>query len=63
MSITEARMLLLTMKAETKPAAAARDEMVKIVEAWKRGRLLPKSEAPMLHKLYGTFDPPLLHIV
>jgi len=61
--ICEAQMLLLAMKTETKPARAARDEMIEIVKAWKRGRLLPKSQTPMLQRLYGKFDPSPLRIV
>ena len=32
--------------------------VIEIVKAWKRGRLLPRSETPMLQWLYGGFDPP-----
>jgi len=32
--------------------------MIAIIKAWKRGRLLPKEQAPMLQTLHGPFDPP-----
>ena len=51
-------MLRQTMKADTKPAKAAHDEMIEIVKAWKRGRLLPQTETPTLQRMYGGFDPP-----
>jgi hypothetical protein len=54
--INEGQMLLLAMKAETEPAKAARAEMIEIVKAWRRGRLLPGTEAPTLQKLYGTLS-------
>lgn len=58
-------MLLLVMNADTKPAQAARAEMIEIVKAWRRGRLLPKHQASTLQTLYGDFDPPPspLHVV
>ena len=56
--IDEAGMLRQMMKADTKLSKAAQDEMIEIVKAWKRGRLLPKSETPMVQWMYGGFDPP-----
>jgi len=61
--INEAQMLLLTMKADTEAGQRARAEIIAVVKAWKRGRLLPKAEAPMLQTLYGPFDPPPLRVV
>lgn len=61
--INEAQMLLLAMRADTDAAQRTRAEIIDIVKAWKRGRLLPKAEAPMLQRLYGPFDPPSLHVV
>jgi hypothetical protein len=51
--INEVQMLLLAMKTDTGPAQQIRNEIVEIVSAWHRGELLPKSEAPILAKLYG----------
>jgi hypothetical protein len=51
--INEAQMLLLAMKAETNAGERVRAEMIAIIKAWKRGRLLPATEAPMLEILYG----------
>ena len=56
--INEAQMLLLTMKADTKPAEDARGKMIEIVKAWRCGRLLPRAEAPMLQRLYSAVEPP-----
>jgi hypothetical protein len=54
----EAQMLrlLLCMLAdenEAKGAEAVQDEIINIVLEWRRGRLLPKSETPLLMKLYA----------
>jgi hypothetical protein len=56
--LNEEQMLLLTMMADTEPAADARDEIVDIVQAWKRGYLLPKAQAPTLQSLYDLYNPP-----
>jgi hypothetical protein len=55
-SLNEAQMLCLTMLApeqEAENAAAARSEMIEIIKAWRRGRLLPGSETPILNGLYA----------
>lgn len=52
--INEDNLLLLAMQADTAPAACARAEMIAIVKAWKRGRLLSQAETPTLRKLYGA---------
>jgi hypothetical protein len=51
--INEEQVLLLAMKADTDAAQRARDEMIAIIKAWKRGRLLPQAETPKLCELYG----------
>ena len=51
--INEAGMLKLAMTADTEPGKRVRDEIIAIVKAWRRGRLLPRSEAPMLQRMYG----------
>jgi hypothetical protein len=61
--VSEAGMLKLAMTADTEPGKRVRAEIIAIVMAWKRGRLLPRAEAPMLQTLYGPFDPPLLRVV
>lgn len=61
--VSEAGMLKLVMMADSEPGKRARAEIIAIVKAWKRGRLLPKAEAPTLQTLYGPFDPPLLRVV
>jgi hypothetical protein len=54
--INEAQMLLLCMKLDPKEAGkaeAVRDEIIAIVKAWARGKLLPRSAAPVLSRIYG----------
>jgi hypothetical protein len=41
------------MKTDTDAAQRVRGEIIEIVRAWHRGRLLPKAETPMLRQLYG----------
>jgi hypothetical protein len=55
--INEAQMLLLAMKADTEKAKQARSEIIEVVKAWHRGRLLPRSETPVLAQLYGRALP------
>jgi hypothetical protein len=52
-------MLKVAMTADSEAAKHVRAEMIAI-KAWKRGRLLPKADAPLLQMLYRSFDPPLL---
>ena len=61
--INEAQMLLLVMLSENGNSDDARAEIIEIIKAWKRGRLLPKADAPTLQHLYGAFDPPPLRAV
>ena len=56
--ISEAGMLILAMTTETEPGKQMRAEIVEIIKAWKRGRLLPTTEAPMLQKLYSLNQVP-----
>ena len=51
--INEAQMLVLAMKADAEAAQRVRGEIIEVVRAWHRGRLLPKAETPMLLQLYG----------
>jgi hypothetical protein len=38
-------------------AEQIRDEMIEVIMAWRRGRLLPKAKAPMLLGLLSEFGP------
>ena len=40
--VSESGMLKIAMMAETEPGKRARAEIIEIVKAWKRGRLLPE---------------------
>jgi len=50
--------LKLAMTADSEAGKHVRAGMIAIIKAWKRGRLLPKEQAPMLQTLYRPFDPP-----
>lgn len=53
--IDEAQMLRLCMRSdpkEGKQVAAVQREIIEIVKAWHRGKLLPKWETPLLSALY-----------
>src|SRR5262249_5463999 len=59
--LNEAQCLVLCMLAdgkETENAKAIRADMVKVLMAWRRGKLLPKWEAPELTKVLKMFDTP-----
>jgi len=56
--VNEDSMLKLAMTADSEAGKYVRAGMIAIIKAWKRGRLLPKEQAPMLQTLYGPFDPP-----
>jgi len=52
---------LTMLAAADKEAKAAKDichDMVKVIMAWRRGKLLPKWEVPELAKLCKDFDTP-----
>ncbi len=42
---------------EAKNADQIRDEMIEIIKAWRRGKLLPKAKASMLLGLLSEFGP------
>jgi hypothetical protein len=50
--INEAQTLFLCMKADTNVAKDIQAEMVEIVKAWQRGKLLPRHKAPTLMRIY-----------
>jgi hypothetical protein len=55
----ETHVLSLGMIADGKKADAIRGEIIEIVKAWQRGRLAPRSVAPLLLGLYellGAYD-------
>jgi hypothetical protein len=55
--LNEAQALLVTMHDDSETAKRVRGEMIAIIKAWHRGRLLPRAQTPMLNKLYDkTFD-------
>jgi len=56
--VNEDSMLKLAMTADSEAGKHVRAGMIAIIKAWKRGRLLPKEQAPMPQTLYGPFDPP-----
>jgi hypothetical protein len=58
--INEIQTLTLCMTADTKPGKQARREIARIVMAWYRGKLLPRSEAPLLMRVYekAHYGPP-----
>jgi hypothetical protein len=52
--LNEAQALLLCMRADTAPAAEVRAEMIAILQAWRKGELLPMHKAPLLsQRIYG----------
>jgi hypothetical protein len=51
--LKEARMLLVTMKAETEAGEQARAEIIAVIKAWRRGRHLPGEQTPILNSLYS----------
>lgn len=58
--LNEAQALLLCMLAdskEAKQADAVRGEIIAVVKAWRRGKLLPRWEAPALSSVLGEFAP------
>jgi hypothetical protein len=59
--ISEAQMLRLCMRTdpkEGKQVDAVQREIIEIVKAWHRGKLLPKWEVPKLQELCKEFDTP-----
>jgi hypothetical protein len=53
--ISEREMLLLAMRTEATDGnkiEAVQNEIIEIVSAWNRGELLPRSDAPLLSKIY-----------
>jgi hypothetical protein len=61
--MTEEGVLLLAMsslggKIDGPQAAAFREDIIKILMAWRRGRLLPRAEVPALVNLLRHFEPP-----
>jgi hypothetical protein len=50
--ITEERAILMCMRTEGSDAQA---EIVRIVQAWRQGRLLPPAEAPVLSDLLDDY--------
>jgi hypothetical protein len=60
--LTEGQALFLTMLAAAdKDARGAQDichDMVKVIMAWRRGKLLPKWEVPKLAELCKDFETP-----
>jgi hypothetical protein len=59
--LTEAQCLLICMFAdgnEAKNAEAMRKDMVKVLMAWRRGKLLPRWEVPTLAGLLDDFNTP-----
>ena len=56
--LSEAQAILLCMLTDEGRAADARDEITKIVMAWRRGWLLPPGEAPLLSDVLAEFDDP-----
>jgi hypothetical protein len=60
--LNEGQALFLTMLAcgdkETKGAKDICHDMVRVIMAWRRGKLLPRWEVPELTKLCKDFDTP-----
>jgi hypothetical protein len=54
--LNETQAILLCMLTDEGRAADARDEITKIVKAWRRGWLLPRGEAPLLSDVLAEFD-------
>ena len=63
LTLTEAQCLTMCMLCEGKElrnadAEAIRHDMVRVLMAWRRGKLLSRREVPMLEKLYRDFTTP-----
>jgi hypothetical protein len=60
--IDERELLLLAMRTKAtddNKIEAVQNEIVEIVRAWHRGQLVPRSEAPLLSKIYDrSFEGP-----
>ena len=54
--VNEAETILVCMLADTPSAKAIRAEMIEIIMAWRRRRLLPREKASQFLKLMATFD-------
>jgi hypothetical protein len=53
--LNESQTILLGMLADTETAKEMRSEIIEIVKAWHRGRLLPAIDAPVLMSVYREF--------
>ena len=54
--LNDAQMLLLCMRADPDGRAEdVRAEMIEVIKAWWRGRLLSKHKTPILCELYSDF--------
>lgn len=51
--LNEAQAILLGMLADTSKAKEMRSEIIEIVKAWRRGRLLSPSNVPVLMSIYN----------
>jgi hypothetical protein len=59
--ISEREMLRLAMRTEVtddNKIEAVQNEIIEIVSAWNRGELLPRSDAPLLSKIYERGSTP-----
>ena len=54
--VNEAETILVCMLADTPSAKAIRAELIEIVMAWRRRRLLPREKASQFLKLMAAFD-------
>jgi hypothetical protein len=51
--LNESQAILLGMRADTEKAKEMRSEIIEIVRAWHRGKLLSPIDAPVLMSVYN----------